>query len=100
VILASFSAALVREAARLAPSIPRMLISEGRSAPSTLARQLAVLGAAGISVNQRAIRDAHWVSYFHARGFSVWTWTVNDRRRAGQPRRRATALRLAHTPPW
>lgn len=82
VILASFSAALVREAARLAPSLPRMLISEGRGAPSTLARQLADLGAAGISVNQRAIRDARWVNHFHARGFSVWTWTVNDRRRA------------------
>ncbi|HYC71007.1 MAG TPA: glycerophosphodiester phosphodiesterase [Opitutaceae bacterium] len=79
VILASFSAPLVREAALLAPGVPRMLISEGRGAPRALARQLAALGAAGISVGHRAIRDRAWVRHFHARGFAVWTWTVNDR---------------------
>lgn len=86
VILASFSPALVREAGRLAPRVPRMLISEGRGAPPALARRLAELGAAGLSVAHEAIRDATWVRYFHARGFAVWTWTVNDR---------ATARRLA-----
>lgn len=82
VILASFSAGLVREAARLAPAVARMLISEGRGAPARLARQLAACGAAGISVDHRAIRDARWIRYFQSRGYTVWTWTVNDRARA------------------
>lgn len=82
VILASFSVPLVREARKLAPGIPRMLIAEGRATPATLVRQLADCGASGISVHHRAIRDAAWVRHFHARGFSVWTWTVNDRRLA------------------
>lgn len=85
VVLASFSAALVRDARRLAPTIPRMLISEGRGRPGTLLRQLAELGASGISVNHRAIRSRAWIEYFHRRSLSVWTWTVNDR---------ATARRL------
>jgi glycerophosphoryl diester phosphodiesterase len=79
VILASFSTALVRDARRLAPGIPRMLISEGRSRPEALVRQLAELGAAGISVNHRAIRGRAWVDAFHRHACSVWTWTVNDR---------------------
>lgn len=86
VILASFSAPLVRDARRLAPAIPRMLISEGRGRPEALVRQLAELGAAGISVNHRAIRSRAWVETFHRHACSVWTWTVNDR---------ATARRLA-----
>lgn len=79
VILASFEPFLIRESRRLAPAIPRMLISPGRAAPAALARQLAALGARGLSVNHRAVRSAAWVDYFHARGFSVWSWTVNDR---------------------
>lgn len=82
VILASFEPALVRESLRLAPAVPRMLISTGRSAPAALARQLASLGARGLSVNHRAVRSAAWVEYFHARGYSVWCWTVNDDRTA------------------
>lgn len=79
VVLASFSAALVRNAGRLAPAIPRMLISDGRASPRALACRLAACGAGGISVAHQAIRDARWVRYFHARGYAVWTWTVNDR---------------------
>lgn len=80
VILASFSGALVRAASQLAPAIPRMLISEGRATPAALVRQLAACGAAGLSVNHRAIRSAAWVRGLAARGFSVWSWTVNDAR--------------------
>ncbi|AOS44005.1 Glycerophosphoryl diester phosphodiesterase [Lacunisphaera limnophila] len=78
VILASFHARLVAEARTLAPAIPRMLISEGRSAPATLVRHLAACGAGGLSVSHRAIRSAAWVGHFHARGYAVWSWTVND----------------------
>ena len=82
VILASFETGLIRDARRLAPTIPRMLISEGRPTSAALARQLATLGAAGLSVNHRAITGAGWVDYFKARGYSVWAWTVNDAARA------------------
>jgi glycerophosphoryl diester phosphodiesterase len=84
VILASFDVRLVAEARELAPAIPRMLISEGRRAPAVLVRQLAACGAAGLSVNQRAIRSAAWVRHFHARGYTVWSWTVNDPAVAGR----------------
>ena len=78
VILASFHPQLIAEARTLAPAIPRMLISEGRSAPVTLVRQLAACGAVGLSVNHEAIRSAVWIKYFQQRGYSVWSWTVND----------------------
>ena len=78
VILASFDARLVAQARDLAPALPRMLISEGREAPAALVRHLAACGAAGLSVNHRAIRSAAWVNHFHSRGYGVWTWTVND----------------------
>ena len=78
VILASFHSRLVAEARTLAPAIPRMLISEGRSAPITLVRQLAAGGAVGLSVNHEAIRSPVWIKYFQQRGYSVWSWTVND----------------------
>ena len=78
VILASFHAHLVTEARTLAPAIPRMLISEGRSAPVTLVRHLAACGAVGLSVNHEAIRSAVWIKYFQQRGYSVWSWTVNE----------------------
>ncbi len=78
VILASLGAATVKEAARLAPTVPRMLISEGKRTPAALARQLAACSASGLSVNHRAVRSAAFVHYFHARSFSVWCWTVND----------------------
>ena len=78
VILASFDPALVRDALQLAPAVPRMLISEGRTRPGTLVRQLMALRACGLSVNHRAVRDAAWVQYFQSRGYIVWCWTVND----------------------
>lgn len=86
VILASFNARLVTTARDAAPAIPRMLIAEGREAPAALVRKLAACGAAGLSVNHRAIRSAAWVRHFHQRGHAVWSWTVNDP---------ATARRLA-----
>lgn len=78
VILASFDHRLVVEARKLAPTIPRMLISEGRVAPALLVRRLAACGATGLSVNQRAVRSAAWVRHFQMRGYAVWVWTVND----------------------
>jgi glycerophosphoryl diester phosphodiesterase len=82
VVFASFSAATVAEAAEVAPAIPRMLISEARVAPPSLVRQLATCRANGISVNHRAVGNAAFVRYFQARGYGVWTWTVNDLPRA------------------
>lgn len=78
VILASFDHRLVVEARKLAPAIPRMLISEGRLAPALLVRRLAACGATGLSVNQRSVRSAAWVRHFQLRGYAVWSWTVND----------------------
>jgi glycerophosphoryl diester phosphodiesterase len=80
VILASFEASLVREAARLAPEIPRMFISEGRYPRAVLAAQLRRCQARGLSVNHRAIRSAGFIRYFQQEGFTVWSWTVNDSR--------------------
>jgi len=82
VILASFEPGLIREARQLAPAMPRMLITEGRRSQAALARQLAGLDTVGLSVNHRAVRDAAWVKYFHVRGYSVWSWTINDARLA------------------
>jgi glycerophosphoryl diester phosphodiesterase len=78
VILASFELELVCEAAKLAPKIPRMLISEGRRTAATLVRQLATCEAHGLSVNYRAVRNADYARYFQTRGFVVWCWTVNE----------------------
>lgn len=82
VILASFAPGLVRTARQLAPTVPRMLISADRRTPAALIRKLAAIGACGLSVDHRAVRDAAWVRYFHLRGYTVWCWTVNDVRRA------------------
>ena len=78
VILASFEQGLLRDAAELAPSIPRVLISEGRRSRSTLVRQLKDCDACGLSVNYRAVRGTEYAAYFQARGFVVWCWTVNE----------------------
>jgi glycerophosphoryl diester phosphodiesterase len=74
----------VAEAAAVAPRVPRMLISEGRLSPPSIVRQLAECRANGLSVNHRAIKGAAFVRYFQARGYGVWTWTVNDLPRAQQ----------------
>ena len=79
VILASFSLAALREARRLAPAIPRMVVSVGRRPAPALARQLAATGAGGLSLDHHAVHSAAFVRFFQARGFSVWCWTVNDR---------------------
>jgi len=78
VIFASFEAKLVRQARELAPKVPRMLISESRRGRAAILRQLAGCGALGLSFNHRRIPNAAWVQYFQLRGYSVWTWTVND----------------------
>ena len=84
VILASFFPGLIRAARRLAPTVPRMLIATGRQTPAVLARALASAGAGGLSVDHRAVRSAQWIHYFHARGWTVWGWTINDARMATQ----------------
>jgi len=80
VIFASFSPAIIRTARRLAPAVPRMLITDGRRPPATLVRLSAACAASGLSLDHRAIRSAAAVRYFHARGQAVWCWTVNDAR--------------------
>ncbi len=82
VILASFEPSIFAEAAKLAPTIPRMLISEGRRSLVSIARQLKACEAHGLSINHRAIRTAADAAFFQVRGFSVWCWTVNDARAA------------------
>jgi glycerophosphoryl diester phosphodiesterase len=77
VVLASFDAGLVRQAARLAPDLPRMWITARGIAAPTLARRLAALGATGVSVDHRVVPAAAWVRGLQARGFAVWCWTVN-----------------------
>ena len=86
VILASFEAKLVREAGKLAPAIPRMLISEGRGGVKRLLRQMAAAGASGLSLHYKAVRNRATVQALHAGGAILWCWTVNDG---------ATARRLA-----
>jgi len=82
VILASFVPGLIRAARRFAPTVPRILITTGRQTPAALARALASAGAGGLSVDYRAVRGARWIRHFHARGWTVWAWTVNDVRAA------------------
>jgi glycerophosphoryl diester phosphodiesterase len=77
VILASFEPDLLRDSLRLAPDIPRMLISDGQVGPVQLRRRLRQLRAIVVSVDHRAIRHRAWVQGFHREGFTVWTWTVN-----------------------
>ena len=78
VILASFEAPLVGEAARRAPEIPRMLIAEGRGGPKKLLRQMAAASASGLSLHHQAVRNRAMVETIHAGGAALWCWTVND----------------------
>ena len=88
VVLSSFEPELVAEARTLAPRIPRVLIHEERldrlAAPHArahrLAGRLATLGAAGVSLDHRAIPSARFIAALKGRGFCVWCWTVNDPR--------------------
>ena len=77
VLLASFSAAVLREARARAPRVPRMWIRE-RGSPAALGPRLAALDAAGVSLDHRAIPSAAFVADLHRRGWKVWCWTVND----------------------
>lgn len=82
VILASFEVAAVRAAQALAPGIPRMLIAGegGPVLPDRLLPVLARLGAGGVSLGCRSIRSASVITALRTRGFSIWSWTVNDSR--------------------
>ena len=77
VILSSFESSQVRAAAKLAPEIPRMLISEGRGAKK-LRRQMDAAGAGGLSLHHRAVRSRGMVKTLQAGGAHLWCWTVND----------------------
>ncbi len=78
VILASFDPPLVREAARLAPDIPRMLIAKGHGDAERLLRRMTAADAAGLSVDYRAVRNRAFVERIHRAGATLWCWTVND----------------------
>ena len=88
VILASFEQKLVAEARLRAPQLPRMLIHEdggggrstARARAGRLASVLAALGAAGVSLDHRAIPSAEFITSLQCRGFCVWCWTVNQPR--------------------
>ena len=77
VILASFEIGLVRATRRLAPDIPRMIIAEDRGWEKLL-REMSALGAAGLSLHHRVVRNGAVVRQIHRHGGTVWCWTVND----------------------
>lgn len=76
VILASFELTLLRQAGRLAPDIPRMIIAEGRDLKKLLGA-MAALGAVGLSLDHGALRHRSVVGQIHRHGGKVWCWTVN-----------------------
>jgi len=85
VILASSDRAVLREAAVLAPELPRMLIASGagrsaspQAAASRLLRAMAAAGASGVSVNHQNVRSARLVEAVRSHGAQFWCWTVND----------------------
>ncbi|HUJ43539.1 MAG TPA: glycerophosphodiester phosphodiesterase family protein [Opitutaceae bacterium] len=86
VVLASFDPPIVAEMRRLAPQIPRMLIAGGRRRRlgpfrirgDALAADLVSLGAAGVSLDHRALRSPAVITALKSRGWCVWCWTVND----------------------
>jgi glycerophosphoryl diester phosphodiesterase len=86
VIFASFEPALLAEARRLAPRTPRMLIAGGRRRRlgpfqirmEPLAATLAMLGAAGVSLDRRTLRLPTFITALKSRGWCVWCWTVNE----------------------
>lgn len=77
VILSSVSLSILRTAAQLAPSVPRMFIYYGSLAAPALLRKMAMVGAACLCINHRDVKSAAFVYYFKIRGYSVWCWTVN-----------------------
>jgi glycerophosphoryl diester phosphodiesterase len=97
-ILASFEHDILREAATLAPKLPRMLIVDPalrhskredakgskveipRLSPlaSRLLRAMSSVGAVGLSLNHRVITSPLFVETIHRHGAQLWCWTVND----------------------
>jgi glycerophosphoryl diester phosphodiesterase len=108
VILASFEPDILRQAATLAPKLPRMLIADPRHLTtkltkvgkavihhspfgirnsssashlspdaSRLLQTMSAIGAAGLSVDHRAISPL-FVETIHRHGAQLWCWTVND----------------------
>jgi glycerophosphoryl diester phosphodiesterase len=78
VILSSFETPLVRMAGKLAPKIPRLLISEKRGGAKEHLRRMAAAGAGGLSLDYKAVRSRAMVAAIHAGGGTLWCWTVND----------------------
>jgi glycerophosphoryl diester phosphodiesterase len=78
VVLSSFETGLLREAAELAPKISRLLIAEGRASVELLLRQMSAVGARGLSLNYRAVRNRAFVERVHRQNAVLWCWTVND----------------------
>ena len=95
VILASFEHEILREAAALAPKLPRMLIADKPKIPGPfytksaknakiesfamkLLHTLDSVGAGGISVCHEAIKSPLLVETIHRHGAKLWCWTVND----------------------
>jgi glycerophosphoryl diester phosphodiesterase len=77
VILGSFELTLLRQAARLAPDVPRMIIAEGGDLKNLLGAMTA-LGGVGLSLDHRAVRNRSVVGHIHRHGGRVWCWTVNS----------------------
>lgn len=87
VIFGSFAPALLREARRLAPEIPALLITAGPRRPlppaqaaQVLIRRAAALGFRGVSLHWRAVRSRAFVRAFRRHATVLWCWTVNDPR--------------------
>jgi glycerophosphoryl diester phosphodiesterase len=102
VILASFEPDILRQAAALAPMLPRMLIVDPASRHSKredakrskadhspfgirnsslatkLLQAMASAGATGISVSHQAVASRLFVETIHRHGAQLWCWTVND----------------------
>jgi glycerophosphoryl diester phosphodiesterase len=106
VILASFEADILRQAATLAPKLPRMLIADkpnrfytknAKDEPSKasvirhsafvirhsplamhLVQAMVSAGASGISVAHQAVTSPLFVETIHRHGAQLWCWTVND----------------------
>jgi glycerophosphoryl diester phosphodiesterase len=102
VILASFEPDILREAATLAPKLPRMLIVDPASRHSKredakgskadhspfgirnsslatkLLQAMVSAGASGISVAHQAAASPLFVETIHRHGAKLWAWTVDD----------------------
>lgn len=77
----SFDRPTINAAAALEPGLPCFWLTsqvpEEPEAMQAMVNEAVADGLAGLSVNVGAVRP-DWVRYAHARGLSVWVWTVND----------------------